>query len=91
MKKAFLIISALLLAMGVMFYTLITNQEHPSHMHFTNQGGALRNVVYYSQSPPERASTHSCDGNFAEMREDLYEIHLGLWQEKYRGGQNSGR
>ena len=90
MKRALLGAAAVLLAAGAMFYVLISNQERATHMHFTNRGGALRNVVYYSDTPPETAALHTCDGKFADMREDLYETHLKLWLEKY-GGEGPDR
>ncbi|MEE8349181.1 MAG: hypothetical protein V3R94_06410 [Acidobacteriota bacterium] len=83
MKKAFIIAALGLLAMGILFYILIANSERSTHLHFTTRGGVFKNVVYYSATPPEFPSQHTCDGKFAEMRDDLYETHLQLWREKY--------
>ncbi len=83
MKKALLVTASVLLAVGIMFYVLIANSNRPTHIHFTTRGGAFKNVVYYSTKPPENAPQHDCDGQFTEMRDDLYETHQQLWQEKY--------
>lgn len=83
MKKALLVTASLLLAVGIMFWVLIANSQRSTHIHFSNRGGALKNVVYYSARPPELPSVHDCDGRFTEMRDDLYETHRQLWQEKY--------
>lgn len=85
MKKVVVITVSVLLAIGIMFYLLIANSKRSTHMHFTNRSGVLENVIYYSARSSETASHHDCDGNFAEMRDDLYEIHLKLWREKYQG------
>ncbi len=83
MKKALLVTASVLLAVGIMFYVLITNTDRSTHIHFSTRGGVLKNVVYYSANRPETASRHACDGEFTEMRDDLYETHQRLWQEKY--------
>ncbi len=83
MKKALLVTASVLLAVGIMFYVLIATSNRLTHIHFSNRGGVLKNVVYYSANPPETSSQHDCDGQFAEMRDDLYETHHQLWQEKY--------
>lgn len=89
MKKGLIITASVLLAMGILFYILIANSERSTHLHFTTRGGVFKNVVYYSAKPPEIASQHTCDGKFAEMRDDLYETHRKLWREKY-GGEAAG-
>ena len=81
----------MLLAIGIMFYVLIANSKRLTHMHFSTQFGGPKNVVYYSAKPSETASQHDCDGKFAEMRDDLYETHLKLWQEKYGGEKARSR
>ena len=91
MKKALLVTAAVFLAIGIMFYVLITHSSRATHMHFTTRGGVFKNVVYYSIKPSETASQHDCDGKFADMRDDLYEIHLKLWQEKYGGEKARSR
>ncbi len=83
MKKALLVTASVLLAVGIMFWVLIANSNRPTHLHFSTRGGVLKNVVYYSPNPPESPFQHDCDGRFAEMRDDLYETHQQLWQEKY--------
>ncbi len=85
MKKALLVTLCVLLAVGIMFYVLIANSNRSTHIHFTTRGGVFKNVVYYSPTPPENASQHDCDDQFTEMRDDLYETHQQLWQEKYGG------
>ncbi len=85
MKKALLVTACVLLAVGIMFYVLIANSNRSTHIHFTTRGGVFKNVVYYSATPPENASEHDCDDQFTEMRDDLYETHQQLWQEKYPG------
>ena len=85
MKTALLVMASVFLAMGIIFYVLITNSERLTHMHFSTQFGAFENVVYYTAKPPEIVSQHDCDGKFTDMRNDLYETHLELWQEKYGG------
>ena len=85
MKKALIITASVLLAMGILFYILIANAQRLTHLHFTTRGGVFKNVVYYSPKAPEIASLHTCDGRFAEMRDDLYATHLELWREKYDG------
>ena len=85
MKKGLIVTASVLLAMGILFYVLIANSERSTHLHFTTREGAFKNVVYYSDKPPELPSQHTCDGKFAEMRDDLYETHLKLWREKYGG------
>jgi hypothetical protein len=91
MKKAFIITASVFLAMGILFYILIANAQRSTHLHFTTRGGAFKNVVYYSAQAPEIASLHTCDGKFAEMRDDLYETHLKLWREKYDGDAADSR
>ena len=91
MKKALGIISSLLLAIGIMFYVLITNSERNSHMHFSTRGGVLTNIVYYTNKPPESPSQHECEGNFADMGDDLFETHARLWREKYGIGNSPSR
>ncbi len=81
--------ASVLLGMGILFYALIANSERSTHLHFTTRGGIFRNVVYYSAQAPENADQHTCDGKFAEMRDDLYATHRNLWQEKY-GGKTAG-
>ncbi len=83
MKKALLVTALVLLAVGIMFYMLIANSNRSTHIHFSTRGGVLKNVVYYSANPSEAPSQHDCDGRFVEMRDDLYETHQQLWQEKY--------
>ena len=83
MKKALLVTASVLLAVGIMFYVLIANSNRSTHIHFTTRGGVFKNVVYYSDKPPENASAHDCDEQFTEMRDDLYGTHQQLWQEKY--------
>ena len=83
MKKALLIMASVLLAVGIMFYVLIANSNRPNHIPFSTRGGVLKNVVYYSTKPPETPAQHDCDGQFTEMRDDLYETHQRLWREKY--------
>ncbi len=85
MTKALLVTASVLLAVGIMFYVLIANSTRSTHIHFSNRGGVLKNVVYYSANPPETPSQHDCDSQFTEMRDDLYETHQQLWQEKYGG------
>ncbi len=89
MKNGLIITASVLLVMGVLFYVLIANAERSTHLHFTTRGGVFKNVVYYSTRSPEIASQHTCDGKFAEMRDDLYGTHLKLWREKY-GGEAAG-
>ena len=89
MKTALLVIASVFLAIGIMFYVLMTNSERPTHIHFSTQFGGPENVVYYSVKPPEIVSQHECDGKFTDMRDDLYETHLKLWQEKYGGKARS--
>lgn len=91
MKKALLLTGSVLLAIGIMFYVLVANSQRSTHMHFSSRAGVLKNVVYYSAKPSETGSQHECDGKFAEMRDDLYETHLKLWQEKYGGGKAGSR
>ncbi len=83
MKKALLVTASVLLAVVIMFWVLIANSNRPTHIHFSTRGGVLKNVVYYSPNPPESPFQHDCDGRFTEMRDDLYETHQQLWQEKY--------
>jgi hypothetical protein len=83
MKKALLVTASVLLAVGIMFYVLIANSDRSTHIHFSTRGGVLKNVVYYSTNSPETASQHDCDGQFVEMRDDLYGTHQQLWREKY--------
>ncbi len=85
MKKALVVTACVLLAVGIMFYVLIANSNRSTHIHFSTRGGVFKNVVYYSAKPPENASQHDCDDQFTEMRDDLYETHQQLWQEKYGG------
>ena len=89
MKKALIITASVLLTLGLLFYILITNSERSTHLHFTTRGGVFKNTVYYSAQPPETAAQHTCDGKFAEMRDDLFETHFRLWQEQY-GGKAAG-
>lgn len=91
MKKALGVTAAVLLAIGIMFYVLITNSERSSHMHFSTRGGVLTDIVYYTNNPPESASQHECDGKFSDMGDDLYETHLRLWREKYGIGDFPSR
>ena len=83
MRKALVVTASVLLAVGIMFYVLIANSNRPNHIHFSTRGGVLKNVVYYSANPPETPAQHDCDGQFTEMRDDLYPTHQQLWQEKY--------
>ncbi len=85
MKKGLIITASILVTMGILFYVLIAKSERSTHLHFTTREAAFKNVVYYSAKPPEFPSQHTCDGKFAEMRDDLYETHLKLWREKYGG------
>ena len=85
MKKALLVIASVFLAIGVIFYVLITTSERMTHMHFSTQFGPPEKMVYYSAKPPEVSSQHDCDGKFAEMNLALYETQLKLWQEKHGG------
>jgi hypothetical protein len=89
MKKGLIITASIVLVIGVLFYALIANSERSTHLHFTTRGGVFENVVYYSAKAPEIASQHTCDGKFAEMRDDLYGTHRNLWQEQY-GGKSAG-
>ena len=85
MKKALIITASVLLTLGILFYILISNSARSTRLHFTTRGGVFKNTVYYSAKPPETAAQHTCDGKFAEMRDDLYETHFRLWQEQYGG------
>ena len=89
MKTALLVMASVFLAIGIMFYVLITNSERPTHMHFSTQFGGPENVVYYSAKPPEIVSQHNCDGKFTDVGDNLYETHVKLWQEKYGGTARS--
>ena len=83
MQRGLVITAIVILGMVVLFYMLIANSEHPTHIHFTTRQGAFKNIVYYSSNPVEIPSQHTCDGKFVEMRDDLYETHLKLWKDKY--------
>ena len=64
MKKALLVTASVLLAMGILFYILIANTEHSTHLHFTTRERVFKNVVYYSATPlPTGVPTRSPDGN----------------------------
>lgn len=83
MAKGLTITVSVLLAVGLMFYVLISNSSRSTHMHFSTQGGVLRGVVYYSAKSPEQAIEHTCDDKFVDMPIHLYEAHLKLWRENY--------
>ncbi len=83
MKKLLIVMAVIIVTIGIMIYVLIANLQRSSHMHFTNRGGVLKNVVYYSDRRPEKGLQHQCDGRYADMIDDLYETHLKLWKDKY--------
>ena len=85
MKSGFLIMGVILVAVGVMFYVLIANTTRATHMHFSTRGGVLKGIVHYSAQPPELASSHRCDGKFADMADHLYPVHVQRWQDKFAG------
>lgn len=86
MQKTLIVAAIVVLAVAAMFYVLLESSSKPTHIHFTTRDGALKAIVYYSTQKPQMPREHSCDEQFAEMPEYLYQTHVDRWREKYGGG-----